>query len=89
MKTRSVSGGQGGGAPTTMGGGGAIPASMGGSVAVPAFMGGSDVGADMGTGVDVVALTKGNAVCMDTFIAGGAVDVIAFVSDRADELLVT
>ena len=89
VKTRSVSGGQGGGAPATMGGGGAVPASMGGSVVVPAFTGGSDVDADMGTGVDAVALTKGNAVCVDTFIAGGAVDVVAFVSDGADELLVT
>jgi len=62
---------------------------MGGSVAVPAFMGGSDMDADMGTGVDAVTSTKGNAVCVDTFIAGGAVDIIAFVSDRADELLVT
>ena len=39
---------------------------------MPAFTGGSDVGADMGTGVDVVAL-----------IAGSTVGIVAFMSDGA------
>jgi len=59
---------------------------MGGGGAMPAFTGGSDVGADMGTGMDVVALTRGDTTGVDTFTAGSTVDVIAFMSDGADKL---